>query len=184
MVRFGHRSFRATLERHIFKLAMASSCFSWRERALLAALAFLGLAVSLYLAANQVGMITSPWDPVFGPMSSLRVLHSSLSRALPVPDALLGAFAYALEIVLDLAGGAERSRTHPRLVLAFAAVAFALGATGVGLVLVQALVVRAGCSLCLVSAVVSVTIAIAVAVSRELPAAVRTVFRTGHHGEA
>lgn len=142
-----------------------------RERLVLAAVAAAGLAISLYLAAYQLGAVAAPWDPLFGPASSARVLHSVVSRMLPVPDAAVGAVAYAAEIVLDLAGGAERWRTHPWLVLAFAAVAVALGLAGVVLALVQVLVVRSGCTLCLCSAAASIGIAVAVAAGEELRAA-------------
>jgi uncharacterized membrane protein len=150
----------------------------WSERLALAALAAVGLAISLYLTAFQLGLVARPWDPLFGPVSSARVLHSALSRALPVPDALLGAAAYAAEIATGLAGGAARWRTHPLLVLAFGAIAAGLGVAGVALVAVQALVVRAGCTPCLCSAALSITIALEVAGGGEIAAAWR-VLRQG-----
>ncbi len=143
----------------------------FRERLALAAIAAAGLGISAYLASYQLGAVAAPWDPLFGAGSSARVLHSVVSRLLPVPDAVVGAAAYAAEIVLDLAGGAERWRTHPWLVLAFAAVAVALGVAGIGLTLVQALVVRSGCTLCLCSAAASIAIAVAVVSGEELRAA-------------
>jgi uncharacterized membrane protein len=142
-----------------------------RERVVLAAIAAVGLGISAYLASYQLGGVAVPWDPLFGGASSARVLHSVVSRMLPVPDALVGAAAYAVEIVLDLAGGAERWRTHPWLVLAFAAVALALGLAGIVLTFVQVLVVRSGCTLCLCSAGASVAIAAAVLCGDELRAA-------------
>jgi uncharacterized membrane protein len=142
-----------------------------RPRLVLAAIAAAGLAISAYLAAYQLGAVAAPWDPLFGPASSARVLHSFVSRLLPVPDALAGAVAYAAEIVLDLAGGAERWRTHPWLVRAFAAVAIALGLAGVALTLVQVLVVRSGCTLCLGSAAASIAVAAAVVWGDEARAA-------------
>lgn len=144
----------------------------WRERLPLAALAAVGLGISVYLAAYQLGAVAAPWDPVFGPASSGRVLHSALSRALPVPDAALGAVAYAAEIVTGLAGGTERWRTHPWIVLAFGAVAAALGLVSIALIVMQVAVVRAGCTLCLCSAAISLTVAVSVAVGGEVQAAV------------
>jgi uncharacterized membrane protein len=143
----------------------------WRERLVLAAVALAGLAISLYLAAYQLGAVAEPWDPLFGPVSSSHVLRSALSRALPVPDAAVGAVAYALEIALDLAGGADRWRTHPWIVLAFGAVATALGISSVGLVFVQVAIVRSGCLLCLGSAAASIGVAAAVWSGGELEAA-------------
>ena len=131
-----------------------------RDRAVLAALAAVGLGLSVYLAAYQLGAVAHPWDPLFGQASSARVLHSFVSRLLPIPDAALGAAGYAVELVLDLAGGADRWRTHPWIVLAFVAEAVALGLAGVTLTLVQILVVQAGCTLCLCSAAASITVAV------------------------
>ncbi|GEJ57931.1 vitamin K epoxide reductase family protein [Anaeromyxobacter diazotrophicus] len=157
----------------------------WRDRIALAALASAGLLVSGYLAAYQLGAVAAPWDPVFGPASSARVLHSVVSRLLPVPDAAAGAAAYAVELALDLVGGAERWRTHPWLVLAFSAVAVALGVAGVALTAVQVLVVRAGCTLCLCSAALSIAIAWAVVAGDELRAALKTVSAgAGERGHA
>ncbi len=147
----------------------------WSARAVLAALAAIGLCVSLYLAAYQLGAIAAPWDPLFGAASSARVLHSFVSRLLPVPDAAVGAVADAVELVLDLAGGRERWRTHPWLVVAFGAVAAALGVAGLGLAAIQAFVVRAGCTLCLCSAALSIAVAIAVLVGDELRAALHVL---------
>ncbi len=152
-----------------------ASISGFRDRLVLAAIAALGLAISVYLAAYQLGAIALPWDPLFGPTSSARVLHSAISRMLPVPDATLGAAAYAAEIVLDLAGGTDRWRTHPWLVVAFVAVALALGAAGIVLTLIQLLVVRSGCVLCLCSAGASIAIAIAAVSRLELRAAVSVI---------
>src|SRR5512140_3248881 len=118
----------------------------WSERLPVAVAAAAGLAISLYLAAYQLGAVAAPWDPLFGPASSARVLHSALSRALPLPDAAVGAIAYAAELAADLVGGDERWRTHPWIVLAFGAIAAALALAGASLVVLQAAVVRAGCA--------------------------------------
>ena len=129
----------------------------WSRRIPTALLAFAGMAIAGYLAAYQLGIVSTVWDPFFD--GSPSVLGSSLSRSLPIPDALLGAGAYALEGLLDLVGGGERRwREHPRLVMAFGLVSAGLAMTAIGLVLTQALVVRAFCSLCLASAAISLTI--------------------------
>jgi uncharacterized membrane protein len=147
----------------------------WRDRALLALVAAVGLVISLYLAACQVGAVAAPWDPLFGAASSARVLHSVVARLLPVPDAAVGAAAYAAEIVLGLAGGAERWRRHPWLVLAFGAVAVGLGVVGVALTVVQVAVVRTGCTLCLASAAASIGVAVAVVAGGEVRAALHAL---------
>ncbi len=150
----------------------------WPDRVLLAAVAALGLALSAYLAAYQLGAVAEPWDPLFGPASSARVLHSVVARMLPVPDAAVGAAAYALEIVLELAGGADRWRRHPWVVLAFGAVALGLGVAGVTLTVIQLAVVHSLCTLCLCSAAVSIAVAIAAAAGEVLRAALRVVARS------
>lgn len=131
-----------------------------RERTILALLAALGALLSLYLGFYQLGVIGSVWDPLFGGGSSHAVLRSSVSRALPVPDALLGAANYAAELVLDLAGPADRARTRPWIVLLFALPVTAGAVTGAVLVVAQAVVLGRFCTLCLVSAGLSLLIAV------------------------
>jgi uncharacterized membrane protein len=142
----------------------------WSERLPLAALATCGFAVASYLALVQLGVVARPWDPLFGSASSARVLRSAFSRALPFPDAAVGAVGYALEALLALRGGDDRWRSAPWLVAAYGAVAAALGVGSIGLVLVQALVVGSWCALCLVSAAIS--IGIAAVAQREVRAAI------------
>jgi uncharacterized membrane protein len=141
------------------------------KRLPVAALALLGCAVSTYLALFQYHVLRSVWDPFFDG-GSATVLTSSLSRALPVRDGAIGAAAYALEAALELAGRSDRWRTQPRLVLLLGLVAAGLAVTGIGLVLSQPLIAHAFCTLCLVSAAISITVA--VLVSGEVRAAWRT----------
>jgi uncharacterized membrane protein len=111
-----------------------------------------GAIVAASLAAFQLGIIDAVWEPVFGDGSE-RVLTSALSRALPVPDALLGFLAYVVDIALTLLVARGVGGGTTRLALAVWA---GLGAlASVGLILVQAFVVRAFCTLCLVSAGIS-----------------------------
>jgi uncharacterized membrane protein len=117
-------------------------------------LALTGCAVATVLALFQLGVLHSVWEPLFGD-GSRRVLTSQLSRMLPVPDAALGAAAYLAEAVLAGLGSPAR----PRIVVAAGAVAAGLGLAGLGLLAVQAFIVGAFCTLCLVSAVLSLTIA-------------------------
>jgi uncharacterized membrane protein len=132
-------------------------------------LAFAGLVVSAYLTAYQLGLVGHVWDPVFGSAASRAVLHSVVDRVLPVPDALLGAAAYAAEVALGLAV-LVTARTIVRLVYGLLALGMAL--VSVGLVLLQALVVHHACLLCLASAIVSWLVAALV-----VPEAVRSVKR-------
>ncbi len=147
-----------------------------------AALAAAGFAIAAYLTACQLGLVAQPWDPLFGPASSERVLHSALARALPVPDAALGMVGYAAELATDLAGGPDRWRTHPWLVLLFGVVAAGLALVGLALIGVQILVVHSGCTLCLASALLSIGVAGTVAAEGEVRAALRVA--TGRAGPA
>lgn len=127
----------------------------WRERIPLAGLALLGICIAGYLALYQWGVFSSVWEPFFGG-GSRRVLHSFISRLLPIPDAALGALGYLVEIVLELAGGEDRWRARPWLPLLFGLVACGMAVVSLALVAMQAFVFRAWCTLCLVSAAISI----------------------------
>jgi len=131
---------------------------SWEERLPLLALALLGVAISFYLTLFQVGAISQMWDPIFGSASSAAVVHSPVSRLLPIPDASLGALAYLAEVVLGTLGGPARWRTFPAAVLLYGLVALGLGVVSTLLLIIQGAVVYAWCLLCLCSAAISLTI--------------------------
>ncbi len=118
-------------------------------------LALAGGAVATYLTLYQWGVTSSVWDPLFGTGASERVLTSSVSRALPLPDATLGALAYLAEMVVTAIGDEHRWRTRPWTVVLFGVVLLGLALTSLGLILTQVFVVHALCSLCLVSAGIS-----------------------------
>ena len=128
----------------------------WTERAVVLVLALLGLTIASYLTAYQLGRVDAPWDPIFGSASSSRVMHSALTRLIsPVPDAGMGTIGYLVEIVLVIVGGSERWRTQPYLVLLYGLTVAGMALVSLALVLMQAFVVRSGCSLCLCSALIS-----------------------------
>ncbi len=121
-------------------------------------LALLGFGIASYLALYQLHVVAHVWEPFFG-NGSERVLHSFTARMLPVPDAALGATGYAAEILAGAIGGADRWRRHPKLVIAYGAVVAGVGLTALSLAAVQALVIQAGCTLCLLSAAISFAVA-------------------------
>jgi uncharacterized membrane protein len=131
---------------------------AWSERVPLLCLAALGLLISAYLGAVQVGAIAQPWDPIFGNASSIRVLHSIPPRYLPIPDAILGVFGYAADLIVGGIGGRERWRYWPGLVLLFGLVIFGLALVSVLLILMQTLYLHTWCTLCLCSALISLAI--------------------------
>ncbi|RSM85269.1 vitamin K epoxide reductase [Kibdelosporangium aridum] len=151
---------------------------AWRRRIPIAVLALVGCATSTYLALYQYGVLTDVWDPIFG-SGSEAVLTSTLSTALPVPDGAIGAAAYLVEAVLELAGGRRRWADRSLLVLTLGLVAAGLGVAGLVLVIAQPLLTGTFCSLCLASAVIS--IAVLVLVRSEISAAWTHVRQHGNN---
>ena len=128
---------------------------SWPQRAVLIALGFVGLVVSRYLAAFQLGYVDTVWDPFFGFAGGTeRVLNSSLSHALPVSDAGLGGIAYSFEFLMGFMGSVARWRTMPWMVTMFGVLVIPLGLSHVVLVMSMPVVVGAFCTLCLVAGLV------------------------------
>lgn len=127
------------------------------HRVRIVALAVVGAAVAAYLTLVQTRVLGHGWDPLFGDGTD-EVLHSSVSRSLPFPDAALGLIAYVAEAALGLTDLGDRWRQLPVLPLAFDLVGLGLGAAAVVLVVLQATVVDAWCTACLVSAALSLLI--------------------------
>ena len=122
----------------------------WSRRILIIALAFAGLCVSVYLTLFQINVLQSVWDPFFQSPEVLEYLG--------IPDAALGALAYGTEIVLSLIGRRHKWRTMPWTVLAFGVVILSGALVSVLLILMQAFLVGAWCTLCLASAAISLAI--------------------------
>jgi uncharacterized membrane protein len=127
---------------------------SWSDRLPLVGLALVGVAIASYLAAYQLGLVPSVWEPFFGD-GSQRILHSSVARLLPVPDAALGAAGYLADAVSGAIGGTSRWRTMPWLVILFGLAVGPLGVVSITLVVLQPVLFDAWCSLCLASACIS-----------------------------
>lgn len=124
---------------------------SWNQRIPIIALALVGLFISRYLAAFQLGHIEGAWDPFFGDGTE-RIITSSLSEAWPVSDAGLGAATYVLEIITGVIGDKRRWRTLPWLVLLFGIMIVPLGAVSIFFIIVQPILIGTWCTLCLVAA--------------------------------
>jgi uncharacterized membrane protein len=128
------------------------------------ALAFVGLFVSRYLAAYQLGHIDGLWDPVFGPgdapvrNGSEAVVTSWVSKGFPVADAGLGAFAYGLDILAGTVGDRRRWRTMPWMTLLFGLLVVPLGAVSVTFIIIQPPLIGALCTLCILQAAVTVVL--------------------------
>ncbi|GAA4397180.1 hypothetical protein GCM10023187_06230 [Nibrella viscosa] len=128
---------------------------AWSERIPIAAAAVIGLGIAVYLSLFQLNVVGSVWDPFFGSASSEKILTSSLSRVLPIPDAALGAISYLLDAVSGVIGKTRRWKTMPWIVLVFGFAVGPLGVTSLFLVIAQPVFFQAWCSLCLASAVIS-----------------------------
>ena len=129
----------------------------WPERVLLIACALAGLGIAMYLSLYQLGVLSSVWEPLFGNGSRV-VLHSGIARLVPIPDALLGAFGYLVEVIAGVIGGSDRWRAMPGIVLLYGFTVGALGMISILLVIFQPVLFHAWCTLCLASAAISVNL--------------------------
>lgn len=128
---------------------------SWKQRLPIIGLAALGFFIAAYLSLYQLEMIKNVWEPFFG-KGSYRILNSPVSKVLPVPDAALGAFGYLLDAVAGAIGSTRRWRTMPWIVVVFGIAVGPLGLVSVLLVVLQPVLFDSWCTLCLVTAIISV----------------------------
>jgi hypothetical protein len=128
----------------------SSNPTSYRKRALLAVLALIGLLDATYLTLYQ-------WDawPVWDPFFDASTV---LDFSAPVPDALAGVAAYGAELLLLALGGRDRWQRLPWACLALGAVLSIGAVVSVCLIIVQPTIVGAWCTLCLLSAVISLVL--------------------------
>lgn len=124
---------------------------TFSRRALLAILAGAGLLVAAYLTLYQWRAWGNVWDPFF---DSRKVLDLTS----PVPDALAGVLAYATELLLLALGGRDRWRSLPWVCLALGAMLTIGAIASIGLIVVQPTVAGGWCTLCLVSAALSLAL--------------------------
>jgi nucleoside-diphosphate-sugar epimerase len=130
---------------------------SWTQRLPIIALAVVGLYVSRYLAAYQLGHVDSVWEPFFGGTVAGRngteqIITSRVSAAWPVSDAGLGGLTYALEILTGIIGSTQRWRTMPWVVVLFGIMIVPLGVVSITFIVIQPIVIGTWCTLCLIAA--------------------------------
>ncbi|WP_459617929.1 NAD-dependent epimerase/dehydratase family protein [Bordetella sp. 2513F-2] len=130
----------------------------WTQRVPIIALAVVGLYVSRYLAAYQMEQIDHVWEPFFAgspddPRNGTEeIITSSVSRAWPVPDAAVGAYTYALEILTGVVGSRARWRTMPWLVVIFGLMIAPLGIVSITFIIIQPIVIGTWSTLALIGA--------------------------------
>lgn len=127
----------------------------WSQRIPIAVMATVGFVIAAYLALYQYKVLRTVWEPFFGDGSET-ILNSDLSRLLPVSDAALGAFGYLADAVTGVIGGRQRWRTMPWMVIIFGVFVGPLGAVSVLLVIAQPVLYDAWCTLCIVTAIISI----------------------------
>jgi uncharacterized membrane protein len=128
---------------------------SWVQRLPIVVMALVAFGVATYLALYQWRVVADVWEPFFGAGSRV-ILSSWISELLPIPDAALGALSYLLDAVAGVIGGRRRWQTMPWMVILFGIAVGPLGAVSVLLVILQPVLFSAWCTLCLVTAVLSV----------------------------
>ncbi len=128
---------------------------NWANRLPIIAAAILGTLIAGYLAAFQLDLVDTVWEPFFGD-GSRKILESPISRVLPIPDAALGAMGYVADAVAGAIGGVRRWRKMPWIVILFGIAVGPLGGISILLVILQPVVYGTFCTLCLVTAVISV----------------------------
>lgn len=129
---------------------------TWDQRIPIIILALIGTGIATYLALYQLEILPSVWEPFFG-SGSEKILNSSVSNILPIPDAALGAIAYLVDVVAGVIGGSGRWRKMPWIVVVFGVAVGPLGLVSILLVILQPVLFDSWCTLCLASAVVSLT---------------------------
>jgi nucleoside-diphosphate-sugar epimerase len=131
---------------------------SWTQRLPIILLAVIGLYVSRYLAAYQLGHIPAVWDPFFAgspfdPQNGTEeIITSSVSKAWPVSDAAVGGYTYLLEILTGVVGSRMRWRTMPWLVVLFGLMIAPLGITSIFFIIIQPVVIGTWSTIALIGA--------------------------------
>jgi len=131
---------------------------SWCQRIPIIFLALIGLLISRHLTGYQLGHIDGVWEPFFPEATSdsqngtEEIITSSVSEAWPVPDAALGAYTYALEILTGIVGTRARWRTMPWLVLLFGLMIVPLGIVSISFIIIQPILIGTWSTLALIGA--------------------------------
>lgn len=135
---------------------------AWSQRVPICVLAGVATIMATYLALYQWRLVSFAWDPIFGEGTE-QVLDSDVAQTMDrwfgIPDAAFGAFAYLGDAVLGMAGSTRRWQCRPWLVILFGIDVIPLGIVSSVLVVLQGTVVGHWCTICLVTAVISLILA-------------------------
>ena len=128
------------------------------QRLPIAVMGILGLLISRYLTAYQLGHIDHVWEPFFAGAATNpkngteEIITSDISRAWPIPDAGLGAVSYMLEILMAVMGTRDRWRTMPWMVTFFGILVIPLGVVSIYFVIIQPIMIGTWSTLALIAA--------------------------------
>lgn len=131
---------------------------SWPQRIPIVLLALVGVVAAGWLALYQQEYTDTVWEPFFGEGTREIVRESGFSaffERFPIGDAGLGALGYLADAVAGVIGGTKRWRTMPWIVVVFGIFVGPFGVMSIVLVVMQPVLYDAFCTLCLVSAAVS-----------------------------
>jgi uncharacterized membrane protein len=133
------------------------------------------------LGFYQLHVFATVWEPFFGNGSNA-VVKSSFSRSLPVPDELIGVFGYLCDIILVSIGDSVRWKTKPWVVILYSILIAIMGLVSVLLIIAQPVFLHTFCTLCLVSAILSLTMIIPV--MHELQASLHYIKKEKRNGQS
>ncbi len=139
----------------------SSNPSSWSKRTPLLIMAIAGFLIALYLGLYQLHFFSTVWEPFFGNGTNA-VVKSSFSRSLPIPDGLIGAFGYLCDIILVSIGDSKRWKTKPWAVILYSILIAMMGFVSILLIIAQPVFLHTFCTLCLVSAILSLSMVIPV----------------------
>ncbi len=135
----------------------------WSQRIRVALVGLIAFFIAVYMGLFQWGLIPSVWDPIFGKESEQVLLSDvshSMMRWFRMPDSIMGSLAYLGDVVFALAGSIRRWQFRPWLVIIFGLDVIPLGIVSAILVVMQGFVVKAWCTLCLATAVISLILVV------------------------
>ena len=159
----------------------SSNPSSWSKRIPLLILAIIGFLIALYLGLYQLHVFQNVWEPFFGNGTNA-VVKSSFSRSLPIPDGLIGAFGYLCDIILVSIGDRVRWKTKPWIVILYSILIAIMGLVSILLIILQPTVLHTWCTLCLVSAALSLSMVIPVI--HELQASINYIKKAKANGKS